>query len=128
LHAQVFEGIAGSVDRAAFARATIDACVRNFQTAAQNPLAADPRIHHLLYQDFIADPVAAIRDLYDRVGLRYTVAFETAMRAWLSENPPGRFGTFTYSEQALGVDIDQLDRVLDPYRERFGVPRERRKG
>lgn len=128
LHAQVFEGIAGWVDRAAFARATIDACVRNFQAAAGNPLAADPRIHHLLYQDFIADPVAAIRELYDRIGLAYTSAFETAMHTWLAENPPGRFGTFSYSQDALGVDVDALDRVLDPYRERFGVPRERRKG
>jgi hypothetical protein len=127
LHAQVFEGVAGSVDRAAFARATIDACARNFQAAAENPLAADPRIHHLLYQDFIADPVAAIRELYDRTGLAYSGAFETAMRTWLAENPSGRFGEFTYSEAALGVDVGQLDRALDPYRQRFGVPRERRK-
>jgi hypothetical protein len=128
LHAQVFEGIAGSVDRAAFARATVDTCVRNFLAAAENPLAADPRIHHLLYQDFIADPVAAVRELYDRGGLAYPEAFERAMRAWLAENPPGQFGKFTYSQDALGVDVDQLDRALDPYRERFAVPRERRKG
>ena len=70
----------------------------------------------------------AIRELYDRVGLAYTKDFETAMRAWLAENPPGRFGPFSYTESALGVDIDQLDQELDPYRERFGVPRERRKG
>lgn len=128
LHAQIFEGIAGSVDRAAFARATVDSCVRNFRAAAQNPLAADPRIHHLLYQDFIADPVAAIRELYDRIGLEYTGAFETAMRTWLAENPSGRFGRFTYSQDALGVDTGELDRALDSYRQRFAVPRERRKG
>jgi hypothetical protein len=128
LHAQVFEGIAGAVDRAAFARATIDACTGNFLAAASDPLAADPRIHHLLYQDFIADPVASIRELYGRIGLEYTTAFETAMRGWLAGNPSGRFGTFSYAESALGVDVDELDRALDPYRERFGVPRERRKG
>jgi hypothetical protein len=127
LHAQVFEGIAGSVDRPAFARATIETCKNNFRTAAENPLAADPRIHHLLYKDFIADPVRAIRELYNRVGLAYTKEFETAMRTWLAENPPGRFGPFSYTESALGVDTDQLDQELDPYRERFGVPRERRK-
>lgn len=128
LHAQIFEGIAGSVDRAAFSRATVTACVRNFQAAAENPLAADPRVHHLRYQEFIADPVAAIRELYDRIGLDYTAAFDTAMRVWLAENPSGRFGKFTYSADALGVDVDALCRCLDPYRERFGVPRERRKG
>jgi hypothetical protein len=128
LHAQIFEGIAGSVDRAAFARATVEICVRNFRTAAENPLAADPRIHHIRYQDFVADPVPVIRELYDRIGLDFTDAFETAMRTWLAENPSGRFGRFSYSEDALGVDIDGLDRALDPYRERFGVPRERRKG
>jgi len=35
---------------------------------------------------------------------------------------------FTYGEAALGVDLDQLDHDLDPYRDRFGVPREQRKG
>ena len=128
LHAQIFEGIAGSVDRGAFARATIETCRRNFLTAAGDPLAGDPRIHHLQYEEFIADPVRAIAELYARIGLDFTDSYEAAMRSWMAANPSGRFGRFTYSEDALGVDVARLDESLDPYRERFDVPRERRKG
>jgi hypothetical protein len=40
------------------------------------------------------------------------------------ENPSNRYGRFEYSVAALGVDLDDLDHLLDPYRERFSVPRE----
>jgi hypothetical protein len=49
------------------------------------------------------------------------------MRRWSSENPSNRYGTFRYTVDALGVDAADLDRQLDPYRERFGVPREQPK-
>ena len=95
--------------------------------AAETPRAADPRIHHLVYQDFTADPFAAIRTLYVGTGLRYTDRFDAAMRAWSAENPSNRFGRFTYDVEALGIDVDALDSAVQPYRERFGVPREQPK-
>ena len=125
MHAQIFEGIAGRIDRDDFAAATVDLCVSSFREAAENPLAGDPRIHHLLYEDFIADPVASIRELYDAVGIDFTPHFEESMRRWLADNPSGRYGRFEYSVDALGVDMEELDRSLDPYRDRFQVPRER---
>jgi hypothetical protein len=128
LHAQIYEGIAGEIDRRAFARVTIETCVANFLGAAENPLADDPRIHHLHYKTFTANPIAAIRSVYDRAQLDFTGTFESAMRCWMAENPSDRFGRFTYATDALGVDIAALDRTLDPYRERFGVPREQQKG
>jgi hypothetical protein len=132
LHVQIYEAImghtgGGQVDRAAFARNTIEVSTANFRHAAETPLADDPRIQHLLYKDFTADPVAAIRGVYDRAGLAFTDAYEAAMRRWLAENPPRKYGRFAYSADALGVDVPALDRQLDPYRERFGVPREHAK-
>ena len=80
-------------------------------------------------RDFTADPIGQVRELYERVGLDFTTPFETGMKMWSAENPPHRFGRFTYSVDALGVDVAALDARLDPYRERFGVPREaQRKG
>lgn len=124
LQIQIYEGISGPIDREAYARHLIDLSVSNFTEAAETPHAADPRIHHFLYQEFTADPFAAIRDLYDRVGLSYTVEFDAAMRTWSSGNPSGRYGRFSYSVDSLGVDIAALDEQLQPYRDRFGVPRE----
>lgn len=124
LLAQVYEGINGSIDRSAFAAATVEVCIANFDIAATTPLADDPRIHHFVYQDVVADPVGVIRSLYDRVGIDFTDRFASAMTAWRDDNPPNRYGRFVYSVDALGVDVAALDRKLDPYRERFGVPRE----
>ena len=124
LQAQVFEGIAGRLDRDGFAAATVASGIANFTRAAEDPLAADPRIHHVLYRDFTADPIAAVRSVYERAGLDVTAEFEGSMRGWMAENPSNRYGRFEYSVAALGVDVDELDHRLDPYRERFGVPRE----
>jgi hypothetical protein len=126
LVSQVYEGIAGSIDRAGFAAATVENVANGFLAAATDPLAADPRIHHLVYQDFTADPRAAIQELYREVGLEFTGAFHDGMGAWMAANPSNRFGRFEYSVDALGVDVDALDQRVDPYRVRFGVPREPR--
>jgi hypothetical protein len=125
LQAQVYEGISGSIDRLGFAASLVERSVANFTAAAESSLAADARIHHLVYDDFTADPFAAIRAVYDRVGLEYTAGFDAAMRTWSAENPSNRFGRFSYRVDALGVDVAALDERLQPYRERFGVPRER---
>lgn len=127
LQAQIYESISGSIDRPAFAKALVDQSVASFTAAAESPHAADPRIHHLLYHEFTAEPFAAIRDLYDRVALEYTDRFDTAMLTWSAENPSGRYGRFTYSVEGLGADVVALDEQLQPYRDRFGVPREKPK-
>jgi hypothetical protein len=124
LQVQIYEAISGQIDRAAFAAKVVHQSLVSFLAAAETPLAADPRIHHLVYQDFIAEPFAAIRALYDDVGLDYTDRFDTAMHQWSADNPPNRYGRFTYSIDSLGVDAGELDKELEPYRERFGVPRE----
>jgi hypothetical protein len=123
----VYEGIAGPIDRAGFAEATVEASVAGFLAAVASPRSADPRIHHLRYQDFTADPVAAIRDLYDDVELEFGDSVEGAMRRWMAENPSNRFGRFRYSLDGLAFDVDALDDRLQPYRDRFGVAREPRK-
>jgi hypothetical protein len=133
LHVQIYEAImaqgdnTGRVDRAAFAQNTIETSTANYRLAAETPLADDPRIQHLLYKDFTADPVGVIRGVYDRAGLAFTKTYEAAMRRWMAENPPNKYGRFAYSPKGLSVDLAALDRQLDPYRERFGVPREHAK-
>src|SRR5262249_7108969 len=124
LQAQIYAGINGSLDRPALAAATVEAGLAGFAAAAESPYASDPRLQHLRYPEFVADPVGAIRGLYERGGLECEDGFATAMRAWSAANPSNRYGRFTYSVDALGVDVAALDRQLDGYRERFGVPRE----
>jgi hypothetical protein len=95
-----------------------------------NPLTDDPRIHHVLYHDFVADPVATVRGYYAFAGRDFGERQETAMRRYLAENRGDRHGKFHYSTQVLvdaGYDIDELNAEFAPFRERFGVPIEVRK-
>jgi hypothetical protein len=127
LTAQIYEALDPRFDRRTFAAALVERGVAAFDSAANDPLAADPRIQHVTYRDFAADPFSAVHDIYDRASLPFTDGFEDAMRRWSDENAANRFGRFTYSVESLCVDVAALDRQLDPYRKRFGVPRERPK-
>jgi hypothetical protein len=94
-----------------------------------NPLVDDPRILHIRYTDFIADPVAAVRRYYTFCGRELTAAAESAMRAYLANNRGDRYGKFAYSTRLLtdiGEDLAALHEEFRPFRERFGVVIENR--
>ncbi|HET8881623.1 MAG TPA: sulfotransferase [Solimonas sp.] len=124
--AELVEGMVGHVDlreqaaiQLADARASIEAMMKA-------PMLDDPRIHHVRYTDFVADPVGTIRRFYERSGVAWTDEAETAMRDYLKHNRGDRYGKFTYSADLIGVDIDELHREFAPFRERFGIAIEKR--
>jgi hypothetical protein len=86
----------------------------------------DPRIHHVSYRDFVADPVAAIGGFYDFAGLPFTTETEEAMRNYLATNRRDRYGKFTYSTDVLPMPADQLHEEFVGYRERLGSDMETR--
>ena len=89
-----------------------------------NPLVNDPRVHHVRYKDFVADPVGTVRGYYGFAGRSFTPQAEAAMRDYLANNKGDRHGKFEYSTRLLtdaGADIDALNEEFRPFRERFGV-------
>jgi hypothetical protein len=54
-------------------------------------------IFDVIYDDLMKEPVAIVRQIYDHFGLRWSQEFETAMYAWLHDNPQGKQGCNTYS-------------------------------
>jgi hypothetical protein len=100
------------------------ASIRN---ALASPYLDDPRVHHVRYADFVADPVGTIRGFYERFGLPFTAAAEAAMRAYLRDNKSDRYGKFVYSTDIIGADLDALHAEFAPYRERFGLEIETRR-
>ena len=94
-----------------------------------NPLVHDPRVHHVRYRDFVADPVGTLRGYYAFAGRDFTPETEAAMRDYLASNKGDRHGKFHYSTSVLtdaGYDIDALNEEFRPFRERFGVEIEQR--
>jgi len=121
------EGLAGQVDWKEQARVHLAACRAGFNSTLNNPMIDDPRIHHVRYQDFVADPIATIQGFYRKYDVPFGPATESAMRNYLNNNRGDRYGKFRYSTDLIGVDIDALHAEFAPYRHRFGLDIEQRK-
>src|SRR6185437_776390 len=127
--ADIMEGIVGPVDLHAEAKKHLEMTRASIANTMSNPLVGDPRILHVRYIDFIADPVATVRRYYAFRGRTLTPPAEAAMRAYLADNRPDRYGKFTYSTRVLtdiGEDLGALHAEFQPFRERFGVEIENR--
>ena len=127
--ADIAEGITGPVDLVATARLHLDLTRASIANTMVNPLTDDPRILHVRYLDFVADPIGTIRRYYRFSGRTLTAAAEQAMRNYLAHNKGDRHGKFRYSTSLLtdiGEDLDALHEEFRPFRERFGVEIENR--
>lgn len=116
----------GSVDPKEQAAIHLNATRAGIEDTLNNPLVDDPRIFHVRYRDFVADPVGTIGKFYEFCGFSMTPAAERAMRDYLQNNRGDRYGKFIYSADDIGVDIDELNEEFAPYRERFGLDIEKR--
>lgn len=125
--ADLTEGLTGSVDMAQQAKIHTSLGRAGFKAILNNPMIDDPRIHHVRYQDFMADQVGTIRKFYQFAGYPWTSEAETAMRSYLANNRGDRYGKFVYSTDLIDGDVNALHEEFAPYRERFGIDIEKRK-
>ncbi len=63
------EGLTGTSTGPSRRRCTSLRPRASFQSTLANPLLDDPRIHHVRYPDFVADPVGTIRGFYAFAGV-----------------------------------------------------------
>ena len=124
--AELVEGLVGHVDLKQQAAIQLADARAGMKAMMEAPMLDDPRIFHVRYTDFTADPVGTIRRFYERSGVAWTDEAEAAMRHYLANNRGDRYGKFTYSTDSIGVDIDELHKEFAPFRERFGIEIEKR--
>jgi hypothetical protein len=72
------------------------------------------------FADFIADPFATIRLLYDALGRALTPVAEQRMRDYLTAHP-GDGGGARYTWSDTGLDADAVREQVSAYQDRFGV-------
>jgi hypothetical protein len=126
--ADLTEGLVGRVDDwKALAKIHLGASRASMNATLTNPMIDDPRIHHVRYQDFMLDQVAVIRGFYEKAGVPFTAAAESAMRDYLKNNKGDRYGKFRYSTDIIHEDVEALHREFEPFRERFKLDIETRK-
>ncbi len=127
--ADILEGIVGPVDLHAAAKMHLELTRTSIANTMTHPLVDDPRILHVRYTDFVADPVGAVRRYYEFCGRTLSVEAQTNMQDYLRNNPGDRHGKFHYSTKLLtdiGENLDALHEEFRPFRERFGVAIEQR--
>ena len=78
----------------------------------------------VLFKDFMADPMAVVRTIYERLGIELTAEAEGAMRTFIAENPREKHGGHHYSFVDTGLDAGALRERTRSYQEFFGVPDE----
>ena len=124
--ATLTKAFSGQVDLQEQAAIHLAATRAGISNTLSNQLVDDPRIFHIRYTDFVADPVGTIGKFYQFCEIPMTADAEQAMRNYLKNNRGDRYGKFEYSTDMIGVDIDALHREFTPYRERFGLDIEQR--
>jgi hypothetical protein len=77
------------------------------------------------FAEFVADPFATIRTIYERLGTSLGPDAETRMRAFLATHPGDGGGTGTrYRFADTGLDAGRLRERAAAYQARYGVASE----
>ena len=127
--ADILDGIVGPIDLAVETKKHLEMTRASIANTMTNPMVYDPRILHIPYADFIADPVATVGRYYAFCGRALTTDAEASMRDYLAHNRGNRYGRFRYSTSLLtdiGENLEDLHAEFAPFRERFGVIIEKR--
>jgi hypothetical protein len=108
---------------AEFADYIIDGLDRSIDAREDGTVAPD-RVVDLQFAEFMADPFATIRQVYERAGIELTAESEGRMRQFLAANPADSHGTHRYSFADTGLDAGELRERSRRYQDYFDVPSE----
>ena len=78
----------------------------------------------VFFGEFLADPMAVVHTIYERLGIELTAEADGAMRTFLAENPKEKHGGHRYSFADTGLDAGALRERTRSYQEFFNVPDE----
>ena len=80
----------------------------------------DDRFYDMRYADLVADPVRAVRSLYEHFGIAWDTQTDTSLREHASVHRQHRFGEHTYTLEEFGLEADAIRARLSGYLDRFG--------
>lgn len=84
----------------------------------------DAQFVDVRYADWMHDPLAVIRSIYERLDLTLPGDVAERMRAYLAEKPRGKHGMHRYQLADFGIDRERLRQRYAAYVERFAIPEE----
>jgi hypothetical protein len=84
----------------------------------------DAQIVDSHFLDLMADPVANVHGLYDRLGLDWPAGHDTRIRDYLAAKPKGKHGEHKYSFASVGLDEDHVRATFAAYVAHYGITEE----
>ncbi|KPF84143.1 sulfotransferase [Novosphingobium sp. AAP93] len=110
-----------SIDRAALGRELLhlwhDGQVASMAWRKANPQV---RVLDLRFKDIVADPVAAVRQVYHHAGMDFTATTEQAVSDWWVANPSDKHGQHRYELADYGLTREQVETVYADYIQTYG--------
>jgi hypothetical protein len=76
------------------------------------------------FLDLMADPVAAVRRIYDGLGLDWPAGHDDVIRSYLAEKPKAKFGAHRYSFPEVALDEDAVRSTFAAYVDHYGIREE----
>jgi hypothetical protein len=74
------------------------------------------------YREFVADPMASVKEIYRAFHLEFSAATERTMQEYVTANPQKKHGTHRYSMDEYGLTPEQVRARLRFYIDRFDLP------
>ena len=75
----------------------------------------DHQVLDLRFKDLIADPVAAVRQVYDHADIPFTEETEQAVSRWWREHPADKHGQHRYELADYGLTREMVEEVYADY-------------
>lgn len=114
-----------TVDRRAVATWLLDLWATRLDRGLEVRREHDPKqFFDLHLREILADPVGAVRRVYDHFDIQMTPEAEHGFRTWKDENPRGRYGEHRYRAEAFGLTDDVIADRFGTYMQHFGIERE----
>lgn len=111
-----------AVDAAAIGRWQLEMWSEMMQGALDVRDSLDPaRFFDLPFAEIVADPVAAVKRMYDHFGFVLSSQAEKRMRDWYGSHPQGEHGEHHYTAGAFGLSEGEIAERFRRYTERFDV-------
>jgi hypothetical protein len=82
------------------------------------------RIIDVHYADLMRNPIPTMRNLYRALGDEFTPAAESAMSAWLADNPQDKFGKHEYKLAQYGLTPEKVRGMFERYLSAYEVEAE----
>jgi hypothetical protein len=81
--------------------------------------AGADRFVDISYRRLVRDPLACVRQIYERSGRALGPGAENAMSLWLADNPQHKHGVHRYTLERFGLDAGRVTAAFGRYYEAF---------